>query len=136
MTIEKRQPARFINIRRRFQALTSQERVLATKLQKLILVTIFRARTVESDEEREKSSALAHLALRKYCTILYFEDDGIPRPIRLDSDRFFLGEPVLEFFRDSSRSNSSFVSAEVAGNLQTTEWTHNGWRRSYVERTL
>jgi hypothetical protein len=84
MTIEKRQPARFINIWRRFQALTSQERVLATKLQKLILVTIFRARTVESDEEREKSSALAHLALRKYCTILYFEDDGIPRPIRLD----------------------------------------------------
>jgi hypothetical protein len=84
MTIEKRQPARFINIRRRFQALTSQERVLATKLQKLILVTIFRARTVELDEEREKSSALAHLALRKYCTILYFEDDGIPRPIRLD----------------------------------------------------
>ncbi len=64
--------------------MTSQERVLATKLQKLILVTMFQARSVESDDEREKCFAVAHLALRKYCSILYFEDDGAPRPIRAD----------------------------------------------------
>ena len=84
MAIERRQQARYISVRRRFQALTSQERVLATKLQKLVLVSMFQARSVESDEEREKISGLAHLALRKYCTILYFEDEGLPRPIRLD----------------------------------------------------
>ena len=84
MTLERRQAARNLNIRRRFQALTSQELVLATKLQKLFLITVFRAKSVESDDERERLSEVAHLALRKYCNIIYINDADIPRPIRLD----------------------------------------------------
>ena len=84
MTIGRRQSARTLSIRRRFQALTSQEQVLATKLQKLVLVTLVRAKTSESDEESQQLSLLAHLALKKYCNIVYFEVEGLSRPIRLD----------------------------------------------------
>ena len=137
MTLERRQAARNLNIRRRFQALTSQELVLATKLQKLFLITVFRAKSVESDDERERLSEVAHLALRKYCNIIYINDADIPRPIRLDRRiGSFTPSQCWNFFETRQEDLFRPGCLEAPRNMQTSEWICHGWRRNHASRSL
>jgi hypothetical protein len=73
-----------LNVRKRFVALSSQELKMSEKLQKLVLLCMFKAKSSESEVMQEKCNWLAKESLRRYCNIVYHVDGQLPRPIRLD----------------------------------------------------
>ena len=82
--MKRRQVARKLNIRKRFTALTAQEKIVSKRYFKIFCISLFKSLKLNNAESKYKYKKLAQWAYLKYLTEVIDPGIDLPPPQRLD----------------------------------------------------